>query len=292
MPNIFLILCAFFIALLNYGCTTRPQMLLDFSSGKEEVRSTDPLFNDSAKSMELVFVKGGCYQMGDVFNYKGFEEDPGEKPVHEVCLGDFYIGKYEVTQGQWQSVMGSNTLSLSPAAGGEKCLTCPVGNISWNEVQEFIGRLNSRSGGKKYRLPTEAEWEYAARSGGKDEQYAGGGNDLNKIAWYNVNSGNTLHPVGSKAPNGLGIYDMSGNDWEMTGDWYDSNYYANSPRNNPTGPDKPLNADLERVMRGGNASGNPSDLRTTKRRSFSERVGEDHNWSVGFRIVRIPDPAK
>ncbi|TAN44631.1 MAG: formylglycine-generating enzyme family protein, partial [Nitrospirae bacterium] len=134
---------------------------------------------DAATGIEMVLVKGGCYQMGDTFG----DGDSDEKPVHEVCVDDFYIGKFEVTQGQWQAVMGNNPSSFKNCGDN-----CPVESVSWNDVQEFISRLNKKvplsKGGTRglYRLPTEAEWEYAARSGGKREKYAGG-DDVDSVAW-------------------------------------------------------------------------------------------------------------
>src|SRR5262250_484162 len=185
---------------------------------------------DPIKLMEMVLVKGGCYQMGDTFG-DGAEN---ERPVHEVCVKDFYIGKYAVTQTQWVGAMGTNP-SLEPNCG----MTCPVENVSWNEVQEFIKKLSQRTG-KPYRLPTEAEWEYAARSGGKDEKWAGT-SDEKQLAEYAVfgrldkeallaallgenKDGCCTERVGSRKPNGLGLNDMSGNVWEWVEDCWHENY--------------------------------------------------------------------
>ncbi len=120
-------------------------------------------FTDASTKMEFVYIKGGCYQMGDIFGV-GYSN---ERPVHEVCLSNFYLGKYEVTQGQWKKIMGNNPSVFSDCGDN-----CPVDRVSWNDVQDFIRKLNQISG-KKYRLPTEAEWEYAARSGGKKDLWAG-----------------------------------------------------------------------------------------------------------------------
>jgi formylglycine-generating enzyme required for sulfatase activity len=208
---------------------------------------------------------------------------PEERPAHEVCVGDFYIGRYEVTQGQWKAVMGSNTSASSTCAADD----CPVDNVSWADVQGYIGALNGkngRSGEGRYRLPTEAEWEYAARSGGRAERYAGG-NDLAKVSWYADNSGKINHPVGSKAPNGLGLYDMSGNVWEMTSDWYGSTYYSTSPRDNPTGPA----AGDDHVIRGGCRTGGVANQRTSRRIFINDRTkGNGRGGNVGFRLVMTP----
>lgn len=160
-------------------------------------------FNESG--MEFIFVKGGCYQMGDIYG----DGDEDQKPVHEVCISSFNLGKYEITQGQWKNVMGCNPSCI------KNCDNCPVDRVSWIDAQKFIRQLNLQTG-KKYRLPTEAEWEYAARSGGKREKYAGEdfSSSLGDYAWYDGNSGSKTHPVGHKKPNGLGIHDMTGNVWE------------------------------------------------------------------------------
>jgi formylglycine-generating enzyme required for sulfatase activity len=245
---------------------------------KEEGASHALLFKDFTTGIEMVYVKGGCYKMGATFD--DCDANPDEKPAHEVCVDDFYIGKYEVTQGQWKSVMGSNTSTLSTCGGDN----CPVDNVSWSNVQDFISKLNSRSGGSKYRLPTEAEWEYSARSGGKSEKYSGG-KDVGSVSWYAENSGKINHPVGTKAPNGLGIFDMSGNVWEMTNDWYGSGYYSSSPRNNPTGP----SSGVDHVVRGGCRTGGISNQRTSRRTYVNDRTnGGGRGGNVGFRLARIP----
>jgi len=144
--------------------------------------------------------------------------------------------------------------------------------------------MNSRSGGSKYRLPTEAEWEYAARSGGKSDKFSGG-NNINSVAWFAENSGRKNHPVGTKAPNGLGIYDMSGNVWEMTNDWYSNNYYKNSPRNNPSGP----SIGIDHVVRGGGRTDGIVSQRTSRRSYISACAkGKDRGGNVGFRLLMAP----
>ncbi len=229
-------------------------------------------FKDSITGMEFVFVKGGCFQMGDTFG----DGEAREKPVHEVCVDDFYLGIYEVTQAQWERVMGNNPSSFKK--GGNY----PVEQVSWNDVQNFIERLNGQAR-RQYRLPTEAEWEYAARSGGKRDKWAGTNSEseLSDYGWYNKNSGSSTHPVGEKKANGLGLYDMSGNVWEWCGDWYDENYYKNSPRDNPKGP----NSGTYRVLRGGSWSYDPRYARAANRYGTNP---ENRVKLNGFRLALSP----
>jgi len=262
VAKIFWVSCAVIVLSVNLAYAVE---------GNKKTDGSPALYKDPATGMEMVYVKGGCYKMGDTFG----DGWPAERPVHEVCVDDFYIGKYEVTQGQWKSIMGSNP---SPALNcGDNC---PVNNVSWNDAQDFISRLNKRSGGSSYRLPTEAEFEYAERSGGKGYRYSGG-NDVDSVAWYDANSEAVLHPVGAKAPNGLGIYDMSGNAWEWTNDWYQEDYYSHSPRNNPTGP----SSGVERVKRGGCATGWPQNQRVFRRVPEQPDFRGMYN---GFRLARTP----
>ena len=226
---------------------------------------------DPVSGMEFVLVKGGCFKMG----YESGDGEPDEKPAHEVCVADYYLGKSEVTQAQWEKVMKNNP-SSRPECGTD----CPVENISWNMIQEFISTLNGK-GALTYRLPTEAEWEYAARAGGKNEKWAGTSieADLGAFAWLGSNSDSTMHKVGQKKPNGLGLYDMSGNAMEWCQDWYGEEYYSTSPKDNPTGP----SAGQKRVLRGGDFGRDPKELRNTHRRK-DEPGMTDGNY--GFRLVR------
>jgi formylglycine-generating enzyme required for sulfatase activity len=207
---------------------------------------------------------------------------------HEVCVNDFYIGKYEVSQGEWVKVMGDNPSHFLKC--GEDC---PVEQVSWDDTVTFTGRMR-KNGGKSYRLPTEAEWEYACRSGGKNETYCGGAN-LDELAWYEDNSGNKTQPVGTKQPNGLGIYDMSGNVWEWCSDWFSLDYNGKSPKDNPKGPDKGQESfkvkDQEisggpfRVLRGGSYGGAAAIVRSVTR--TNEQPG-DRIATAGFRLVFPP----
>jgi len=226
---------------------------------------------DKATGIEFAFVKGGCFQMGDT-NGDG---DQDELPAHEVCVSDYFIGRYEVTQAQWQKIMGAN-----PSSQKECGVDCPIGNVSWNDIQEFIRKLNAKSN-LSYRLPTEAEWEFAARSGGKLEKWSGTSAEasLPDFAWLGVNSNYTMHKVGQKKPNGLGLHDMSGNAIEWCQDWYGEDYYSVSPKDNPKGPA----TGQKRVLRGGDYGREPKELRNAQRKSDDADM-LDGNY--GFRLAR------
>ncbi len=262
-----LIICIFLLVIAGHGGLLQhepglyqPVAIASADAAKAEV--TDPV-----TGMEFVFVKGGCFKMGDTFSVG--EKD--ERPVHEVCVSDYYLGKYEVTQSQWKLVMGNNP-SANKACGPD----CPVEYVSWNAVQEYLRQLNGKSG-IQYRLPTEAEWEYAARSGGKEEKWAGTNDEasLGEFAWYDKNSDTVMHPVGQKKPNGLGLHDMTGNVLEWCHDWYSENYYEKSPKNNPSGPA----SGEKRVMRGGYVD----DFRAGKRNQDDPDAEDGSN---GFRLLR------
>jgi formylglycine-generating enzyme len=186
----------------------------------------------------ITFVSGGTFVMGCTEDQGGYCYEE-EYPPHTVTLSSYYIGKYEVTQAQWMTVMGSNPSHF------QGCDECPVESVSWDDVQEFLSRLNQLTG-KNFRLPTEAEWEFAARGGsiGSPSLFAGG-NDLDSVAWNEYNSGDRMHPVGLKAPNELGLYDMSGNVWEWCNDWFGD--YDSTAKTNPRGPSK----GICRLTRGG-----------------------------------------
>jgi formylglycine-generating enzyme required for sulfatase activity len=230
--------------------------------------------------------KRACQQPDDPFASRSAydncmkEGSNSEKPSHRVTISQpFLIGQYEVTQEQWYKVMGSNPAEFKTDKVGEDSRNYPVEKVSWNDVQNFISRLNAKEG-KEYRLPTEAEWEYACKSGGKDQKYCGG-NDLSDVAWYEDNSGSRTHRVGTKKPNGLGIYDMSGNVFEWVSDWYGVNYYGNSPDSDPQGP----SGGERRVNRGGSWSGDADDARSSNRNIFRPL---NYSNFIGFRLVSPP----
>ncbi len=223
--------------------------------------------NDGSGSIEMVYVEGGTFQMGSN------DGEADEKPVHSVTLNTFYIGKYEVTQKQWQDVMGSNP------SGFTGCNNCPVENVSWNDIQDFIRRINAKTG-SNYRLPTEAEWEYAARGGNKSRGYKySGSHDIDAVAWNDGNSGSKTHAVGQKQANELGIYDMSGNVWEWCSDRFGG--YSSYSQNNPQGP----SSGSYRVYRGGGWGSYAQFCRASLRLSFSPG---GRGGNLGFRLVVVP----
>lgn len=216
-------------------------------------------------NLQFVTIPAGCFQMGSVNG----EDD--EQPVHKVCItNSFELSKYEVTQKQWETVMGYNPSGFRTGDNH------PVERVSWPKVQEFIRRLNAKTD-QNYRLPTEAEWEYACRSGGENQKYCGGDN-ASIYAWYGEDRKRGHHVVGSKLPNNLGLYDMTGNVWEWVQDKYDDNYYQYSPVNDPTGP--PTGS--MRIFRGGSWFNNLS-LRSSNRYPFLPQISLDF---LGFRLVR------
>ena len=223
---------------------------------------------EAAGEIPLVRVKGGCFRMGDSFD----SGTADEKPAHEVCVDPFSIGRYPVTQKEWLAVMGGNP---SQYRGDD----LPVDNVSWNDVQTFIKALSERTG-KKWRLPSEAEWEYAAGSAGKKQKYPGTSSEaeLESYAWLESNSGLKTHPVGTRKPNDLGIYDMAGNVWQWVQDRYDRDYYRQSPRLNPKGD--PFGAN--RILKGGSVYQQASFLRVSSR---DYQDPEKRANCVGFRLA-------
>ncbi len=204
--------------------------------------------NDIMKNM--VYVEGGTFTMGATSEQQNQASE--EKPTHSVTLSSFYIGKYEVTQALWTAVMGSDHSSC-------KGDNLPVQGVSWDDCQTFIRKLNALTG-KTFRLPTEAEWEYAALGGNRSRGYQySGSNNIDDVAWYHDNSGGETHNVGTKSPNELGIYDMTGNVCEWCQDWYGG--YSSSVLTNPNG----LGSGSSRVFRGGSCYDYARDCRLSRR---------------------------
>ena len=218
--------------------------------------------------IEFVFVSGGTFTMGCT-SEQGDDCSDGEKPAHRVTVSDFYMGKFEITQAQWKAVMGDNPSSV-------KGDNLPVDKVSWNDVQEFIRKLNIKTG-KQYRLPTEAEWEFAARGGIDSKGYKySGSNTIGNVAWYKDNASGKNPAVGTKSPNELGIHDMSGNVFEWCSDW--NAPYKNNEQTDPQGPA----TGTHRVFRGGCLAGDTKTARITTR-----TIGlPDIRWnSLGFRLA-------
>jgi len=199
----------------------------------------------------MVSIPGGTFEMGCSAGDTWCEGDESafqdESPRHTVTISSFKMSAYEVTQGQWETVMGDNPSYFSPGYDFPECLHCPVEQVSWDDVQDFIEALNSQTG-KQYRLPTEAEWEYAARAGTTTMYYCGDDETcLADSAWYIDNSGEVSSAAGQKTPNAWGLYNMLGNVFEWVQDWYDEEYYTSSPGTDPQG----LESGAYRVFRGG-----------------------------------------
>jgi len=214
----------------------------------------------SSGFFEMVKVPGGCFSTRNSSRDKN-----NDKGSHYICMDDYLIGKYEVTQIQWQTVMGDNP------SGFSGCSACPVENVSWNDVQIFLYRLN-RNTKQQYRLPSEAEWEYACRGRGKNQTYCGGKN-LFPLAWNKNNSGRKTHPVGGKSPNGLGLYDMSGN----VSEWIQAPYKILTPIGSADSP--------YQVHRGCSWHNN-RDLCHSSLSLYSSP--DTREYSVGLRLARTP----
>ena len=237
----------------------------------------------------MVLVQGGTFMMGSNSG------DPDEMPVNKVTLSSFMIGKYEVTQEKYQRVMGNNPSNFK---NGSEAPKRPVEQVSWYEAVAFCNKLSELEGLQKvytisgtdvwvdvskngYRLPTEAEWEYAARGGSKSQGYTySGANDAGSVAWYGSNSGSTTHAVGTKAPNELGLYDMTGNVWEWCWDRYKDSYNAGSKRD-PMG----ASSGDTRVHRGGSWNYHTISQRSPNRNYDSPGI---RGYDLGFRVVRRP----
>jgi len=288
-------LITFLICCILYACSDKPADKSDdslhpsFSELPEIIEESD-LSSDkgvvpiklSPKDQEkannappgMVFIKGGCFVMGNDYT----QED--EKPEHKVCLNDFYMEKFEVTQVRWENLMGYNPSKF-------KGPSLPVEQVNYENVQKFIKRSKGTC-----RLPTEAEWEYAAR-GGSEKRYFWGNMVNENYTWYEENSNETTHPVGTKAPNQYGLYDMMGNVWEWVDDWYEP-YYKIRTKDNPTGPEK----GESKIVRGGSFDSSAGALRITNRvwlhpknkvfpkvTTYGQIMNEIYNY-IGFRCAK------
>jgi len=254
----------YLVKVKNNGYKSHEEKLVIAKSEEKKVSIT---LTPGSDGPAMVFVKGGWFEMG---SNEGLAD---EKPIHRVWVDDFYISKYEVTQKEWVEIMGSNPSFF-------KGDNLPVENVSWNDAQEFISKLNQKTG-MKYRLPSEAEWEYAARGGHQSKGYKySGSNSLDVVGWYSQNSEGKTRLIGTKKANELDIHDMSGNVTEWCSDWYDKNYYKSSPERNPAGP----STGQTRVFRGGS-------WYSSLFWAVSYRGGGDPDYlsnNLGFRLVRNP----
>ena len=226
----------------------------------------DPIIQNLINNM--VYIQGGTFLMGAT-SEQGIDAYDDEKPAHQVTLSSFSIGRYEVTQEEWVAVMGSNPSRFKGAKQ-------PVETVSWYDCQTFIRKLNSITG-QQFRLPTEAEWEYAARGGSRSKRYRySGGDNIGQIAWYNSNSTQTIHEVGTRVPNEQGLYDMNGNVWEWCQDWYGK--YSSSAQTNYSGPF----SDSPRILRGGCWRSYERDCRVSNR-NLSNPADRDYRY--GLRLA-------
>ncbi|MEE3386327.1 MAG: SUMF1/EgtB/PvdO family nonheme iron enzyme, partial [Prevotella sp.] len=239
------------------------------------IHANDEAIEVTVNGVDIYMVKvtGGTFQMGATAEQGTVEWRDyygNERPVHQVTLSDYYIGETEVTQELWQAVMGSNPSYFKTSN------QLPVECVSWNDCQTFITNLNQLTG-KQFRLPTEAEWEYAARSGNMSQGYKySGSNDIGEVAWWAGNSDDKTHAVGTMSPNELGIFDMSGNVLEFCQDWYGS--YSSSEQTNPTGP----SSGSQRVKRGGCWM----NLEVGCRVSYRDVIESDNgNFTLGLRLA-------
>jgi formylglycine-generating enzyme required for sulfatase activity len=234
------------------------------------VPTVSQAFLDSIRE-NMVWVTGGSFVMGNNIS------EPDERPAYEVVIDGFAISRYPVTQRQWMVIMERNPSDFPG------CDQCPVDKVSWDDAQVFIQKLNVLTG-KEYTLPTEAEWEYAAK-GGRDApgnfRYAGS-DDIDSVGWYAGNSGRMPHPVGQKKPNELGLYDMTGNVWEWCQDWYAKFYYEQNESNNPQGPP----SGSGRVRRGGSWYTQSTNCKTSTRNNVRQDYFDDIG---GFRLAQYPN---
>jgi len=237
-------------------------------------------FCQADMNIQMVFVKGASFFMGSDDPHFLAPEYDNERPIHRVSIGSYYIAKYEVTNGMYRRVMGM----FPPAYNGvdydnKYCDDCPVVKISFDDAKEFIRRLNEKYPSKHYRLPTETEWEYAARGGKYSKNYLyAGSNKINEVSWNGHEKGST-HPVGQKLANELGIYDMSGNVAEWCSDWYGEDYYSKTVDEiDPKGP----KTGTKRIVRGGSYYDDDISCRTVYRNRLPPETSQ---WDLGFRLA-------
>ena len=283
--------------LTNMKQTLSSLLMLLFLQPAMAQRKINKVPNQDPLQIVTVKVSGGSFDLGS--------DDDGtdRKPAHTVTLSDYNMGAYEVTQAQWKAVMGTNPSMYD-------CAECPVTYVSWDDIQAYLAKLNS-TGSKHYRLPTEAEWEYAARGGNNEhltrkrdevarggvnglliadnsqrvpekelsgDKYSGKKNAPQTVAWFDRNSEDHVHPIGRKKANDLGIYDMSGNAEEWCSDFYAGTYGSKNTVENPKGP----NGGKSHVVRGGSWASNKDEISVTRRAAY---LPDTKTNSLGFRVV-------
>jgi formylglycine-generating enzyme required for sulfatase activity len=263
---------------LRWGITgKKPQLINSAPSPSPQISQSPSSFIATLLGnikLEMVKIPAGTFLMGSADNDESAYSD--EKPQHRVNLQEFYLGKYPVTQEQYQAIMGNNPSHFQDNPKH------PVENVSWDDAQAFCQKLNEKTG-KKYRLPSEAEWEYACRAGSQTSYYFGDDEKvLGEYAWYNKNAGSKTHPVGQKKANNWGLFDMSGNVWEWCEDSWHTNY-ENAPMDGTVWNDN-HSPTADRVLRGGSWSNDPWDCRSAYRGSYVNRCG-----NYGFRVVSPQD---
>lgn len=246
---------------------------------KSESKQTNFTETAYGMSMKMIWVDGGTFKMGSNNGYGD------EMPVHDVTLDGYWIAETEVTQAQWEAVMGTTIRQQRDKANGSlrgEGANYPMYYVNYDEAMEFCSRLSSATG-REYTLPTEAQWEYAARGGEGATTYTYSGSDsFGSVAWYGGNSGDSTHPVKGKTPNQLGLYDMSGNVWEWCLDYYDGSYYSSSPKTNPSNRSRGDNL----VLRGGSWRNVESCCRVAFR---SNSHPSQRYYDYGFRVVIVPE---
>lgn len=264
------------------GMTTEPVVKLDEPTATVPATQAHPQTTKPVTAFDLercndcppmVFVQGGPFTMGCTAE-QGSDCADSESPAHQVTVPDFYIGKYEIPQAEWEAVMGNNPSHF------KDCPRCPVESVSWDDVQLFIQKLNEKTG-MNFRLPSEAEWEYAARGGQKSKQYkyAGNTNNLGLVAWWHGNSGRKTHPVGERRANELGLYDLSGNVCEWCADGWHGNYIGALTDGTVW---ESAELDGSRIIRGGAWLNNPLYCRNTFRNVYRPDYRDNF---IGFRLA-------
>lgn len=259
IKSLFVVSLFFLCQFSLFSCTKE---YIDQESYNFHYTDSTIVFTVKGAVFTMILVEGGSFEMGATEEQGGEDPDENEYPIHLVNLSSYYICQTEVTQRLWHTVMDTNPSLIQGS------WRLPVDCVKWDMCQKFISALNEYMDYRfEFRMPTEAEWEYAARGGNKSRGYKySGSNDLNEVAWYENNSGEVTHPVGTKKPNELGIYDMSGNLWEWCQDW--TGPYQSVEQTNPTGPE----TGTHRVMRGGSWTYDQQFCRVSRRNYISNVI--------------------